>query len=80
MEREQQSKFVDKFFKTLITTKIHPFEETKIENNTIGLVTEYKYLGQIVSLEDKTEKELRIRRTNAWKAFWGQKYIQKGEM
>ncbi len=28
-----------------------------------------------MSFEDKIEKELRIRRANAWKAFWGQKYI-----
>ncbi len=68
------------FLRTKITTNIRPFEEIKTENKIIEIVKEYKYLGQIMSFEGKTEKEVRIRRANAWKVFWGQKYILKGKV
>lgn len=41
----------------------------------IAVVDEYKYFGQILSFSDKTNKEKKIRRANAWKAFWVKKAI-----
>ena len=47
---------------------------------TIECVSEYRYLGQILSFSDKTSKELKVRRANSWKAFWALKYILKSKM
>ncbi len=44
------------------------------------MVDEYKYLGQIISTRNKTEKELKVREANAWKAFWAQRKIFKSKM
>ena len=46
----------------------------------IEQVGEYKYLGQTLSFEDKTEKELKIRRANGWKSFWAQRTILKSNL
>ena len=46
----------------------------------IERVHEYKYLGQTLSFENKLEKELEVRRANAWKAFWSLKSIFKSKM
>ena len=49
--------------------------DTKIER-----VSEYRYLGQLISFDNKTEKELKVRRANAWKAFWAQKYLLESDL
>jgi len=46
----------------------------------IERVQEYRYLGQLTSFANKTEKELKVRRGNAWKAFWAQKQNFKSKM
>ena len=52
----------------------------KLDETEITKVEEYKYLGQMVSFSDKTSKELKIRRANAWKAFWAQRKILLSKM
>ena len=37
-------------------------------------------MDQIVAFESKTEKELRIRRANAWIAFWSQRHLLKSNL
>ncbi len=68
------------FSKTKIITNTNKFESFKIEHNEMEVVHEYRYLGQIMSFEKKMEKELKVRKANAWKAFWAQKTILKGKM
>lgn len=46
-----------------------------IDGETLAYVNEYTYLGQLISFQDKMEKELRRRICLAWKAFWGLKFI-----
>ena len=55
--------------KTMILTNIENFGEIKVEGEPIAVVSECKYLGQTLSFKDKTNKELKIRRANGWKAF-----------
>lgn len=55
--------------KIKILTNIKNLDTIRIDGEAIECVQEYKYLGQIISFENKLEKELRIRRTNARKAF-----------
>ena len=40
--------------------------------------TEIKYLGQNISLENRTSKEIERRTTIWWKKFWSLKHILKG--
>jgi hypothetical protein len=40
-------------------------------------VTEYIYLGQLVSFDQGMEIEIKRRVTQAWRAFWSMKYILK---
>lgn len=49
-------------------------EETEIER-----VDEIKYLGQIISLNDKNEKEIKNRIGLGWKKFWSLGHILKGK-
>lgn len=51
-----------------------------LEGHKIENVSEYKYLGQIVSLDDKTRNEIRSRIASAWKNFWNHKHILKSKM
>ncbi len=66
--------------KTKIMTNINQFDAIQIENNKIEIVPEYKYLGQTMSLINRTKNELKVRKAKAWKAFWAQKTILKGKM
>lgn len=56
--------------KTKIMTNIPNLEKIKVNGVEIEEVSEYRYLGQIIPMKNKTDKELKIRRANAWKAFW----------
>lgn len=40
-------------------------------------VDEYIYMGQLVSFENKQEKEIDRRKDNAWKSFWFKKTLMK---
>ena len=68
------------FSKTKVLTNISNLGEIKVGGNMIEKVQEYKYLGQLISFDNKTEKELKVRRGNAWKAFWAQKHLLKSNM
>lgn len=61
--------------KTKLMTNIKNFDTIYLDEREIEQVAEYKYLGQIFSLEDKTGKELKIKRANSWKAFWWKSII-----
>ena len=51
-----------------------------MDDTIIEKVKEYRYLCQIISFTNKSEKELKIRRSNAWKAFWAQRHLLKGNL
>ena len=59
---------------------ISNLEAIKIDGQTIECVPEYKYLGQTLAFVNKSEKELKIRRANAWKAFWALRSVFKSNM
>lgn len=48
-----------------------------LNGKEIDYVNEYVYLGQIISPEDQTDKELEKRTTNAWRKFWSLKEVFK---
>ena len=66
--------------KTKVLTNISNLGEIKLGDTKIEKVQEYRYLGQIISFDNKIEKELKVRRNNAWKAFWAQKHILKSNL
>ena len=68
------------FSKTKVLSNISNLGEIKVGGNVIEKVQEYKYLGQLISFDNKTEKELKVCRGNAWKAFWAQKHLLKSNM
>lgn len=69
----------------LIKTK---FMNNKEERRTIIIIkdkkeidktTEYNYLGQIISFQNKLNKELSERKRKAWKNYWSLKHIFKNK-
>lgn len=66
--------------KTKVMSNISALGEIKLKAVKIERVTEYRYLGQVISFKNKTEEELKIKRANAWKAFWSQKYLLKSNL
>ena len=66
--------------KTMILTNIENFGEIKIDGEPIAVVSECRYLGQTLSFKDKTNKELKIRRANGWKAFWSMKSLWRSKI
>lgn len=50
-----------------------------VNGNEIEYMNEYVYLGQVISPEDQTDKELQRRTTNAWKKFWSLKDVLKAK-
>ena len=61
--------------KTKIMSNIDNLANIKIDDVVIEKVEEYKYLGRTIAFSDKTNKELKVRRANAWKSFWAQRRI-----
>ena len=51
-----------------------------MDRNVIEVVSEFKYLGRIMSFEERMDKEASIKITNAWRAFWRLKSIMFGKM
>lgn len=51
-----------------------------MKDQLIEAVTEYKYLGQLISIVDRKNKEINTRIANAWKKFWSLKNILKIRM
>ena len=41
-----------------------------IDGHDVDYVTEFAYLGQLISFEDRQDKEIGRRTQNAWKAYW----------
>ena len=66
--------------KTKILTNLEGIKPIVVNDKEIEIVSEYRYLGQIISFNNKMEKEIKIRRANAWKAFWALKFILKSKM
>jgi hypothetical protein len=55
----------------------HLKQEIKINNNIIEYVDEYIYLGQIISPQQQTQKEIKRRISVSWKKYWAMKEIMK---
>jgi len=60
-----------------INKKVEKFE---IKREKVERVTEAICLGQIISFEDRLNKELSRRINQAWRNFWGLREIYKGKM
>lgn len=48
-----------------------------VNHETLEFVEEYTYLGQLISPNDQTEKEINTRIANGWKKYWSLKEIMK---
>ncbi len=51
-----------------------------VDGQRIEFVSKYKYLGEIVAMEDRTRKEMRIRTANAWRNFGVNKNVLKSNL
>lgn len=49
-----------------------------INNNTLTYVDDYVYLGQVISFNDSSNKEILRRISLGWKKYWSLKFIMKG--
>lgn len=65
------------FSKTKIMTNQAELKNLEIGEDKIECVENIIYLGQTISLENKTEKEINNRIALGWKKFWSLKYILK---
>lgn len=63
--------------KTKAMTNDEDANVIKIDGNNIEYVTEYIYLGQLISNHDSTSKEIDRRIGNAWKRYWSLKEVFK---
>lgn len=52
----------------------------EVDGTEIAYVDEYVYLGQIISFENRQNKEIDRRIDNAWKSFWSMKEYMKGDL
>ncbi|KAJ8727801.1 hypothetical protein PYW08_016186 [Mythimna loreyi] len=52
----------------------------EVDAQEIHYVDEYIYLGQLVSFENRQEKEIDRRIQNAWKSYWSMKMLMKGDL
>ena len=51
-----------------------------VDGHALQYVDEYTYLGQIVSFNNRQDKEVERRIQNAWKTFWSLKEHMKGKL
>lgn len=65
--------------KTKILTNGEKVHDVTIEGGVIEYVKDYVYLGQLVSFENCTEKDIQRRIALAWKKYWGLKEIMKNK-
>lgn len=72
--------FLINLSKTKIMSNITNLTNLQLGDTVIEKVEEYKYLCQTLSFLDRTNKELKLRRADAWKAFWAQCRILKSTM
>ncbi len=61
--------------KTKILSQNNEEDGITVKGEKIELVTEAIYLGQLITWENRTEKEVERRITLAWKKFWALKNI-----
>jgi len=66
--------------KTKILTNISNLQNITLGDATIEQVEDHRYLGQTLSFANKSEKELKIRMSDAWKAFWAQRHLLEGNL
>ncbi len=52
--------------KTKVMSKKDYLQHVQINNNNIETVKKYTYLGQILSFDNKIEKEIKVRTTKGW--------------
>ena len=52
----------------------------EVDGQEIHYVDEYIYLGQLVSFENRQEKEIDRRIDNAWKSYWSMKTLMKKDL
>ena len=64
--------------KTKILSNIEDYNYS-INGKNIERVSEFKYLGRLIGLENEVDKEIDARITNAWKSFWSLKRFFKGK-
>lgn len=75
----EESKKVGLFMnkdKTKLLTNSEPVP-ISIDNQLIEYVSEYIYLGQIISHSDQSTKEINRRTANGWKKYWSLKEVFK---
>lgn len=48
-----------------------------LDDNKIDYVYEYKYLGQIIALDNRMNKELRAETASSWRNFLSLKFLLK---
>ncbi|GBP81979.1 Intraflagellar transport protein 80 homolog [Eumeta japonica] len=67
--------------KTKIMTNAEPtdLDTVRVNNEEIELVTEYIYLGQLISPTNTMNKEIDRRITNTWKKYWSLSEIMKNK-
>ncbi|KAL0852533.1 hypothetical protein ABMA27_017019 [Loxostege sticticalis] len=51
-----------------------------VDGKEMQYVDEYIYLGQLVSFDNRQEKEIQRRIDNAWKSYWSMKTLMKGDL
>lgn len=61
------------FDKTKIMTNILQNQHLSVNQNNIEFVNEFKYLGQLISFENPSRRDMQIRINNAWRSFWSLK-------
>lgn len=64
--------------KTKIISKEEDEPKIEIDGKKIEVVKELVYLGQKVTIKNKTAEEIERRITIAWKKFWSLKHVLKG--
>nr|XP_049696607.1 uncharacterized protein LOC126054557 [Helicoverpa armigera] len=67
------------------TSKTHTMTNStkrrvEVDGQALHYVDEYIYLGQIVSFDNRQEKEIDRRIENAWKSYWSMKQHMKGDL
>jgi len=54
--------------------------EIYVNNVRLERVNEYVYLGQMLSFNDRMDKELKERKRKAWRGFWALYQVFKSEI
>ncbi|KAJ2950316.1 hypothetical protein O0L34_g11682 [Tuta absoluta] len=54
--------------------------KVEVEGQEIQYVDEYIYLGQIVSFQNRQDKEIDRRIENSWRSYWSMKHLMKGDL